>query len=88
MHAAFIEALQHVPLEEMFRKEKNPRIEERLHAILLLYNGKSAKEVSSMLRRSLKGCYVLDIHAEREGIEGLTSYFTGVRDLIRDIKGG
>jgi transposase len=49
--------VRHVPeeeLEEMYRKERNPRTRERLHAILLLHDGKSAEEVSSMLRRSMR----------------------------------
>jgi transposase len=72
--------VRHVPkeeLEKMYRKERNPRIRERLHAILLLYDGKSAEEVSSILRRSMRAIrYWISAWNER-GPEGLIPHFTG-----------
>jgi len=37
-------------LEEKYKREKNPRIKERLLAILHLYEGKSIPEVSRMIK--------------------------------------
>ncbi|CAD7771850.1 hypothetical protein AIOGIFDO_01118 [Candidatus Methanoperedenaceae archaeon GB37] len=39
-------------LEEKYRKERNPRIKEKLLAILLLYDGKNIYEVGEIIRRS------------------------------------
>ena len=39
-------------LEERYRKERDPRVKERLLAILLLYDGKNIYEVSEIIRRS------------------------------------
>jgi len=39
-------------LEEKYRKERGPRVKERLLAILLLYDGKNIYKVSEIIRRS------------------------------------
>ena len=38
-------------LEERYRKERYPRVKERLLAILFLYDGKNIYEVSEIIRR-------------------------------------
>ncbi len=46
--------IRHVPeaeLEQLYQEEKNTRIKERLHAILLLYRGYRADETAEILRR-------------------------------------
>jgi len=48
------EIIRHVPeaeLEQFYWEEKNARIKERLHAILLLYRGYRADETAEILRR-------------------------------------
>jgi len=39
-------------IERLYKKEKVPRVKERLQAILLLLDGKTAIEVASILRRN------------------------------------
>ena len=39
-------------MEEKYRKERDPRVKERLLAILLLYDGKNICKVSEIIRRS------------------------------------
>jgi len=39
-------------IERLYKKEKDPRVKERLHAILLLLDGKTAIEVAGILRRN------------------------------------
>ncbi|MHC1581906.1 MAG: helix-turn-helix domain-containing protein [Candidatus Syntropharchaeia archaeon] len=39
-------------MEEKYRKERDPRVKERLLAILLLYDGKNIYKVSEIIRRS------------------------------------
>jgi putative transposase len=49
------EVIRHIPekkLEQLYREEKNTRIKERLHTILLLYRGYRADETAEILRRS------------------------------------
>jgi len=48
------EVIRHVleaELEQLYREEKNTRIKERLHVILLLYRGYQADETAEILRR-------------------------------------
>jgi putative transposase len=48
------EIIRHVTegeLEQLYRGEKDVRMRERLHAVLLLYRGYQAKEVAEILRR-------------------------------------
>lgn len=49
-----VEIDRHVPegeLEELYLREKDVRVKERLHAVLLLYRDYEAKEVAEILRR-------------------------------------
>jgi len=39
-------------IERLYKKEKDPRVKEKLHAILLLLDGKTAIEVAGILRRN------------------------------------
>lgn len=46
-----IKHIPHEELESLYKEEKNARVKERLHAILLLYEGREAKEVAEILHR-------------------------------------
>ena len=52
-----IRIVLHMPkaaIEQLYRREKNHKIRERLQAILMLLDGKTAKEIASILRRNEK----------------------------------
>ena len=57
--------------EERYRKERDPRVKERLLAILLLYDGKSIYEVSEIIRRSERRVKEWLKRWKKEGYEGI-----------------
>jgi len=58
-------------LEEKYRKERNPRIKEKLLAILLLYDGKNIYEVGEIIRRSERAIKEWLKRWNREGYGGI-----------------
>lgn len=71
---------KHISLDELrgrYRSEKNPRVKERLLAVLHLYEGKTVKEVSKVVKRSVRSIERwVKIWNER-GYDGLIPHFTG-----------
>ncbi len=58
-------------MEEKYRKERDPRVKERLLAILLLYDGKNIHEVAEIIRRSGRRVKEWLKRWNREGYEGI-----------------
>ncbi len=75
-----IEIIRHIPeaeLEQFYREEKNTRIKERLHTILLLYRGYRADETAKILRRGYATVRRWKDAWNEGGYEGLKPNFTG-----------
>jgi putative transposase len=75
------EVIKHVTreeLEDMYKREKNSRIKERLLAILHLYEGKNIPEVSKIIKRSESSIKRWLKRWNKEGYNG----------LIPELKGG
>jgi len=69
-----INIILHMPKEEierLYKKEKDPRVKERLHAILLLLDGKTAIEVAGILRRNKRTIRRWAKAWNEKGYEGL-----------------
>lgn len=69
-----------VSLDELrgrYRSEKDSRVKERLLAILHLYEGKMVKEVSNIVKRSVRSIERWVREWNESGYEGLTPRFTG-----------
>ncbi|MEM2759321.1 MAG: helix-turn-helix domain-containing protein [Nitrososphaerales archaeon] len=64
-------------LEERFKKEKNPRVKERLLAILHLYDEKKISETASIIRRSVSSVKRWLWSWNEEAYDGLMPEFTG-----------
>jgi len=74
------EVIRHVTddeLEHLYRKEKNTRIKERLHAILLLYRGYEALEVAEILRRGYASIRRWKDAWNAKSYEGLKPHYKG-----------
>ncbi len=70
----------HVSLDELrshYRNEKDSRVKERLLAILHLYEGKMVKEVSMVVKRSVRSIERWVREWNEKGYDGLTPRFTG-----------
>ncbi len=75
-----VELVGHVPegeLEELYLGEKDVRVRERLHAVLLLYRGYEAKEVAVILRRGYATVRRWKDAWNRGGYEALKPDFKG-----------
>jgi len=69
-----IRIVLHMPkaaIEQLYRREKNHKIRERLQAILLLLDGKTAKEIASILRRNEKTIRLWAKAWNAKGYDGL-----------------
>lgn len=75
--ATIIRHMEKEDLEDRFRKERNPRVKERLLAILHLYDGKGISETSSMIRRSVSSVKRWLWSWNKEAYDGLIPEFTG-----------
>ena len=64
-------------LERRYREEKNPRVKERLLAILLLYDGKKVSETPSLVRRSRSTVEEWLRRWNEDGYDALIPTFTG-----------
>ena len=64
-------------LRGRYRNEKNPRVKERLLAILHLYEGKMVKEVSKIIKRSARSIERWVREWNEHGYDGLMPHFTG-----------
>ncbi len=64
-------------LVKLYKKEKNPRVKERLQAIILLSEGRSTKEVAGILKRSIRSVERWIKSWNEGGYEKLIPKFTG-----------
>jgi len=64
-------------LRGRYRSEKDSRVKERLLAILHLYEGKMVKEVSTVVKRSIRSIERWVRQWNEKGYDGLTPRFTG-----------
>jgi transposase len=64
-------------LEAKYKQEKNPRVKERLLAILLLYEGKKVSELPSIIKRSRTSIEDWIKRWNKQGYQGLIPHFTG-----------
>jgi putative transposase len=64
-------------LEAKYKQEKNPRVKERLLAILLLYQGKKVSELPSIIKRSRTSIEDWIKRWNNQGYQGLIPHFTG-----------
>jgi len=64
-------------LEEGYRKERNARLKERLHAILLLYEGRKTEEVARIVKRARSTLEEWIGSWNERGYDGLVPNFTG-----------
>lgn len=64
-------------LERKYKEEKNPRVKERLLAILLLYEGKKVYELPDIVKRARSSIENWIRRWNNEGYEGLVPEFTG-----------
>ena len=64
-------------LERRYREENNPRIKERLLAILMIYDGKMVSEIPSLIRRSRRTVHEWLGSWNERGYDGLVPEFTG-----------
>jgi transposase len=72
--------VRHVPkeeLEQLYKMEKNARVKERLHAILLLYDGMEGKTAAEILHRGYASVRRWKDAWNAEGYQGLISEYTG-----------
>lgn len=72
--------MRYVPkedLERRYRNEKNPRVKERLLAIILLYDGKKVYELPSLIKRCKATIESWISRWNRQGYDGLMPNFTG-----------
>lgn len=60
-------------LEDRLRKEKDPKVRDRLRMIILLKEGYKQKEVSKIMRVTERTVYTWKKRYEKEGIEGLNT---------------
>jgi len=58
-------------LEDRLRKEKNPKVRDRLRMIILLKEEYKQKEVAKIMRVTERTVYTWKKRYEKEGIEGL-----------------
>jgi transposase len=64
-------------IEAKYKQEKNPRVKERLLAILLLYEGKKVSELPSFIKRSRTSIEDWIKRWNKQGYQGLIPHFTG-----------
>ncbi len=64
-------------LSDKYRNEKDPRVKERLLALIHLYEGKTVKEVSTIVKRSIRTVERWVSAWNKSGYEGLAPQFTG-----------
>ena len=66
--------IKHIPkddLQDLYKKEKNPRIRERLLAMVHLYEGKNVYEVADILKKSKRTIKYWLSRWNKQGYEGL-----------------
>jgi len=64
-------------LNEKYKVEKDPRVKERLLALIHLYEGKNVKEVSAIVKRSIRTVERWISAWNKNGYDGLIPKFTG-----------
>ena len=64
-------------LERRYKMERNARLKERLHAILLLYEGRKTESVAGIIRRARSTIENWIGAWNRDGCDGLKPKFTG-----------
>ncbi|MDG6927038.1 MAG: helix-turn-helix domain-containing protein [Nitrososphaerota archaeon] len=64
-------------LNERYRTEKDPRVKERLLALIHLYEGKTVIEASRIIKRSVRTVERWISSWNENGYEGLEPSFTG-----------
>ena len=81
-----VEHLSKEQLETLYKKEKDARIRERLHAILLLYKKKMVKDIAEILGRSERSLNRWIKLWNNNGVEGLIPHFTGGPEPLLSLK--
>lgn len=75
--AKIIKHLTREELQAKYRVEKNPRVKERLLAILHIYDGKTIKDAAKAVGRCEKSIKNWLKRWNEKGYEGLKPHFTG-----------
>jgi len=75
--ATIIRHMEKDELEERFRNEKNPRVKERLLAIIHLYDGKKISDAASIVKRSVSSVKRWLWSWNKEAYDGLIPEFKG-----------
>jgi len=69
-----LEITQNIPgheLESLYRKEKNPKVKERLLMILHAKEGRTSREIGNIIKKSFKTVTIWINRFNKEGIDGL-----------------
>lgn len=75
--ATIVNRMTKEKLERRYKEEKNPRMKERLLAILMIYDGKKVSEIPSLIRRSRRTVHEWLRRWNECGYDGLVPEFSG-----------